>query len=380
MNLSDLPLPPPVAPMLAKLEREIPEGDYIYEPKWDGFRCLVFRSGPDLEMASRNELSLTRYFPELVSSLRTFLPESAVVDGEVVVAGKNGLDFDALSQRIHPAESRVLMLAEKMPASFVAFDLLALGESNLTGEPFQERRRLLEGIFENAGATDIHLTPATRDRSIAEDWFRRFEGAGLDGVVAKPADLRYVPGKRVMTKVKHERTADFVVAGFRYYKASGRDEPGELGSLLLGLYDKEGRLAHVGVIGSFPATQRKALMEVIGPYRAGPGEGLEEHPWAGWATAATRLPGARSRWNAGKDLSFEPLRPELVVEASYEHLQGDRLRHTAHLRRWRPDRSARSCTYEQLEVAVPLELAEVFGTSAAKPGPGPTPGGNLEDS
>jgi ATP-dependent DNA ligase len=383
--------------MLAKLERELPSGDYTYEPKWDGFRCIVFRNGPDVELASRNELSLTRYFPELVAVLRDFLPERAVLDGEVVVAGPKGLDFDLLSQRVHPAESRVRMLAEKTPASFVAFDLLALGERDVRDAPFHERRRLLEAIFgppadraatTPARAPSVHLTPATRDRSLAEDWFHRFEGAGLDGVVAKRAQLAYVAGKRVMTKVKHERTADFVVAGFRYFREAakagshGGSEP-LLGSLMLGLYDAKGRLAHVGVIGAFPASERKALLEVIAPYRYGgaestgtpsgtgiPGEAgtLAEHPWAEWATASAaggRLPGARSRWNAGKDLSFEAIRPELVVEASYEHLQGDRLRHTAHFKRWRPDRSARSCTYEQLDAAVPIELAEVFDAVAA---------------
>jgi ATP-dependent DNA ligase len=373
LSLSDLPVPPPVAPMLAKLERDLPAGNYIYEPKWDGFRCIVFRRGNDLELYSRNELLLTRYFPELVAQLAASLPQSAVVDGEIVVAGPKGLDFDALSQRVHPAESRVQMLAERVPASFVAFDLVALGDRDLTSEPFHSRRELLESAFGPAAlgarpagqsrlgeGSTVRLTPATRDRSLAADWFRRFEGAGLDGVVAKPEELGYVPGKRVMTKVKHERTAEFVVGGFRYFRGG----TSELGSLLLGLYDRQGRLAHVGVIGAFPAAQRRALMEVIAPYRVGPGNGLEQHPWGQWANipaTGQRLPGARSRWNATKDLSFEPLRPELVVEAAYEHLQGDRLRHTAHFRRWRPDRSAESCTYEQLEVAVPIELAEVFG-------------------
>jgi ATP-dependent DNA ligase len=370
LSLSDLPVAPPVAPMLAKLARELPAGDLIYEPKWDGFRCIVFRRGADIQLASRNELSLTRYFPEVVDLLKRALPESAVVDGEVVVAGPRGLDFDALSQRVHPAESRVRMLAEKTPASFVAFDLLAHGERDLRTEPFHERRRLLEEIF-GRGPTvpGAHLTPATRDRSIALDWFRRFEGAGLDGVVAKGANLAYVPGKRVMVKVKHERTADFVVAGFRYY----RDAREEVGSLLLGLYDKERRLAHVGVIGAFPASERRALVDVLSPYRYGTGAAQGPHPWAPWAgtgegpagqAPAMRVPGARSRWNAGKDLSFEPLRPELVVEAAYEHLQGDRLRHTAQFRRWRPDRQPASCTYEQLEAVAPAELAEVFGVVA----------------
>lgn len=351
--------------MLAKLARELPTGDFIYEPKWDGFRCIVFRRGTEVQLASRNELSLTRYFPEVVALMAEVLPESAVLDGEVVVAGPRGLDFDALSQRVHPAESRVRMLAEKTPASFVAFDLLALGESDMREEPFHERRRLLEGLFEaGPSVTGARLTPATHDRARAEDWFRRFEGAGLDGVVAKDVNLAYVPGKRVMVKVKHQRTADFVVAGFRYY----RDAREQVGSLLLGLYDKEGRLAHVGVIGSFPASERRSLIDVLAPYRYEAGDEQGAHPWAAWAGvaqgAATRVPGARSRWNVGKDLSFEPLRPSLVVEAAYEHLQGDRLRHTAHFRRWRPDRLASSCTYEQLEAVAPAELADVFGVVA----------------
>jgi len=354
--------------MLAKLARELPRGNYIYEPKWDGFRAIVFRSGDELELASRNELSLTRYFPELVDLLKTRLPPKVVLDGEVVVAGPQGLDFDALSERLHPAASRVKMLSEATPASFVAFDLLALSERDLRGEPFAERRKALEGVFASApswraGPPSAHVTPATRDPQVAEDWFTRFEGAGLDGVVAKPEGLEYLEGKRAMVKVKHERTADFVVAGFRFYRGQ-RDM---LGSLMLGLYDHDATLAHVGVIGSFSARDRRAMLETLLPLRALPGAGLEEHPWAQWAAAGgggaggQGLPGARSRWNATKDLSFEPVRPELVVEASYEHLQGRRLRHTAQFRRWRPERAPLSCTYDQLEVAVPLELAEVLG-------------------
>jgi ATP-dependent DNA ligase len=374
LNFADLPVQPPVAPMLAKLERELPSGDYIYEPKWDGFRCIVFRSGNEVELGSRNELPLTRYFPELVQALRQVLPQRAVLDGEVVVAGPSGLDFDALSQRVHPAESRVNMLAEKTPASFVAFDLLAVDDRDLRKEPFYERRRLLEGVIGEAGpAAGIHLTPATRDRSVAIDWFARFEGAGLDGVVAKGQDLAYVAGKRVMVKVKHERTAEFVVGGFRWYRASAANGSEEIGSLMLGLYRRPGQLAHVGVIGAFPAEQRRQLVEVLAPYRL-PAEGARgRHPWADWAVATepagTRLPGARSRWNAKKDLSFELVRPELVVEAAYEHLQGDRLRHTAQFRRWRPDRDPESCTYEQLDVAVPVELASVFGAGIVAKGP-----------
>jgi ATP-dependent DNA ligase len=365
--------------MLAKLSRQLPTGDYLYEPKWDGFRCIVFRHGADVELGSRNELALTRYFPELVDALCRVLPDSVVLDGEVVVAGPAGLDFGALSQRVHPAESRVRLLAKKMPASFVAFDLLALGPSDLRDQPFHERRRLLESVLGHVGhlglegpqGGSVHLTPATRDPFVAADWFERFEGAGLDGVVAKAADLRYAAGKRTMVKVKHLRSAEFVVGGFRWYRpsaAAAREEgTGEVGSLMLGLYDGTGRLNHVGVIGAFAAPQRRQLLEVLGPYRLSTG-GLDlvgKHPWAGWATASAvpgqRLPGARSRWNATKDLSFEPVRPELVVEAAYEHLQGDRLRHTAQFLRWRPDRGPESCTYDQLDAVVPMELADVFG-------------------
>ncbi len=367
MSVADLPVAPPLAPMLAKLARELPSGDYIYEPKWDGFRCIVFRSGDEVELGSRNELPLTRYFPEVVQALLEVLPEQAVLDGEVVVAGPTGLDFDALQQRVHPAESRVRLLAERTPASFVAFDLLALGSRDLRNEPFQERRHLLEELLGAIGeAGRVHVTPATRDREVAEDWFSRFEGAGLDGVVAKSSELAYVAGKRAMVKVKHERTAEFVVGGFRWYKAASAEGAEEIGSLLLGLYDSGGDLAHVGVIGAFPAAQRRQLVEVLAPYRLSAEEASREnHPWAGWAmmseASATRMPGARSRWNASKDLSFEPLRPVLVVEAAYEHLQGNRLRHTAQFRRFRPDRVPASCTYEQLDVAVPVELAAVFG-------------------
>ena len=364
--------------MLAKLARELPTGDYLYEPKWDGFRCIVFRDGPEVELGSRNELPLTRYFPEVVAALQEALPDRAVVDGEIVVVGASGLNFDLLSQRVHPAESRVRLLAETTPASFVAFDLLALGHRDLRPEPFHERRSLLEGLLGgNSSTGSVHITPCTRDRSVAADWFHRFEGAGLDGVVAKGADLAYIAGKRVMVKVKHERTAEFVVGGFRWYKGSAAAASEEVGSLMLGLYTKRGELAHVGVIGAFPAEQRRQLVDVLAPYRLGAGgTGSEGHPWGGWAVAAesagTRMPGARSRWNATKDLSFELVRPDLVVEAAYEHLQGDRLRHTAQFRRWRPDRDPKSCTYEQLEVAVPVELATVFGAGVLS-GPPPPP-------
>jgi ATP-dependent DNA ligase len=374
MSVADLPVPPPVAPMLAKLARELPAGDYLYEPKWDGFRCIVFRDGPDVELGSRNELPLTRYFPEVVDALREALPERAVVDGEVVVAGPRGLEFDLLSQRVHPAESRVRLLAETTPASFVAFDLLALGHRDLRSQPFHERRSLLEGLLDEATPSgSFHVTPCTRDRSVAADWFHRFEGAGLDGVMAKAADLAYVAGKRVMMKVKHERTAEFVVGGFRWYRGSAAAGAEQIGSLMLGLYTGTGDLAHVGVIGAFPLEQRRKLVEVLAPHRMRAEAGAGGHPWGGWAAMAeastTRMPGARSRWNATKDLSFELVKPDLVVEAAYEHLQGDRLRHTAQFRRWRPDRDPRSCTYEQLEVAVPVELAAVFGAGILSANP-----------
>jgi ATP-dependent DNA ligase len=335
---------PPVAPMLARATRELPVGDLIYEPKWDGFRAIVFRDADEVELGSRNERPLTRYFPDIVAAVRSELPSRCVLDGEIVVAGPGGLDFDALSQRIHPAESRVRMLALTVPASLVAFDLLALEDRDLRDQPFGERRDLLVSALAGARAP-IHVTPATRDPEVAADWFSRFEGAGLDGVVAKSASLAYLEDKRVMAKVKHERTADFVVMGFRWYRSGVSGE--NVGSLLLGLYDGD-ELVHVGVIGSFPAEQRKDLVAQLEPYRSG---------------SAQSMPGPPSRWNAAKDLTFEPLRPELVVEAAFEHLQGRRLRHTARFRRWRPDRQARSATFDQLDVAVPAELAEVFSAA-----------------
>jgi ATP-dependent DNA ligase len=353
----DLPVSPPVSPMLAKLARELPEGDVCYEPKWDGFRCIVFRDGEEVELGSRNERPLTRYFPDVVEAVRAQLPTRCVVDGELVITGAGGLDFDALSQRIHPAASRVAMLARETPASFVAFDLLAIGDRDLREKPFFQRRAELESQL--AGVEPpVHITPLTVDPAVAREWFERFEGAGLDGVVAKPAGIPYLPGQRAMWKVKHERTGDFVVAGFRWYQAN----PAVVGSLMLGLYDGD-KLQHVGVIGAFPVEQRRRLVDELSPF-------LDpvDHPWADWAglaaeavTDGRRLPGAASRWNAGKDLSFVLLRPDLVVEAAYEHLQGSRLRHTARFRRWRPDRDALSCTYEQMDVAVPSLLSEVFG-------------------
>jgi ATP-dependent DNA ligase len=345
----DLPVMPPVAPMLAKLHRDLPVGDWLYEPKWDGFRAIVYRDGDEVEIGSRNERPMTRYFPEVVEAVLAALPPRCVIDGEIVVAGPRGLDFDVLSQRIHPAASRVRRLSVETPAQLVAFDLLALGDTDHRRDPFVTRRALLSGAVD-PDAPSVHVTPITTDATVAEDWFTRFEGAGLDGVVAKAPDQAYLENQRVMLKVKHERTAEFVVGGFRWYRDS-RDTA--VGSLLLGLYDGD-HLQHVGVIGSFGADRRRALVEELAPYRE-PGS----HPWAGWADKIGDEPG--SRWNAGKDLRFELLRPDLVVEAAFEHLQGHRLRHTARFRRWRPDRRAESCTYDQIDVVAPALLAEVFG-------------------
>ncbi len=341
--------------MLAKAAKELPVGGYMYEPKWDGFRCIVFRDGDQVELGSRNGKPLTRYFPDIVEAVKSHFPSRCVVDGEVVVAGPDGLDFDTLSQRIHPAASRVEMLARETPASYVAFDLLALGPRDLRQVPFSARREELERVLGSA-RSPIHLTPITTDPATAHDWFERFEGAGLDGVVAKSVDLPYQPDQRVMIKVKHERTGDFVVGGFRWYTADRT----VVGSLMLGLYDGA-ELHHVGVIGSFPAARRRELVGELAPYRDPGGE----HPWGQWSEFMVadggKAPGMGNRWNAKKDLSFELLRPELVVEAAFEHLQGRRLRHTARFRRWRPDREASSCTYEQLDVAVPALLSDVFG-------------------
>jgi len=333
-----------------------PEGDVLYEPKWDGFRCIAFRDGDEVVLGSRNTKPLTRYFPDLVEAVRAGLPVRCVVDGEIVVVGERGLSFDALQMRIHPAESRVRMLAGTMPASFVAFDLLALGDEDLRPRPFSERRARLASALSGV-APPVHLTPATRSRQTAEDWFSRFEGAGLDGVVAKGAALTYQPDKRVMVKVKHARTADCVVAGFRWHKSGP-----VVGSLLLGLWRGDD-LQHIGVIGAFPMTQRQALVDELAPLRGG----VEDHPWREWATKVEqartegrRLPGHQSRWSGNKDFSFELLRPERVVEIRYDQLQGDRLRHAGQFNRWRPDREPRSCTYEQLETIVPEELKQVF--------------------
>jgi len=350
---------PPVSPMLAKLTRDLPTGQgWAYEPKWDGFRCIVFRDGDEVELGSRNERPLTRYFPEILGPLRESLSEQAVVDGELVIATEDGLDFDLLSQRIHPAESRVNKLASETPSSFVAFDLLAVGDTDLRSQPFSERRARLEEILKSA-APSVHLTPLTTDPAVAAQWFQRFEGAGLDGVVAKRLDDPYQEDKRTMAKVKHQRSADCVVAGYRTHK----DGDG-VGSLLLGLYDDAGDLHHVGVASSFAAPMRKQLKEEVAPLEH---DALVEHPWKEWAAQSIegespqRMPGAPSRWNAKKDMRWTALRPERVAEVAYEHLQGDRFRHTARFQRWRPDRDPASCTYAQLESPVPIELKEVFG-------------------
>jgi ATP-dependent DNA ligase len=357
----DLPVSPPIKPMLAKLARAIPtDGGLLYEPKWDGFRCIVFRDGDELVMTSRNQRPFNRYFPELGPVLADALPPRCVVDGEIVVAEAEGrgLDFDALQQRIHPADSRVRMLAEQTPASYVAFDLLALDDDDLMSTRFGDRRRLLEQhLRPNAS---VHLTPATTDAATAERWFTRFEGAGLDGVMAKPLDGVYVPDKRVLVKVKHERTAECVVAGFRIHK----DGEG-VGSLLLGLYDDAGRLHHVGVCASFTASFRRELRELLAPLTV---DALDGHPWREWAEmqahSEQRMPGGFSRWNVDKDLSFVPVRIERVVEVTFGQLEGGRFRHGVSFQQWRPDRTPDSCRYDQLEVAEPVRFEELL----AEPG------------
>jgi len=344
--------------MLAKRVDELPGGGtWIFEPKWDGFRALIFRDGDEILLQSRDEKPLNRYFPELLDSLRRQLPPRCVLDGEIVIARNGALDFDALQLRLHPAASRVRLLAEQSPSSVVFFDLLCEGERDLRSEPFQARRRLLESMLSSA-TPPIHLTPATQDRHIAADWFRRFEGAGLDGVMAKPVDGIYEPDKRVMLKVKHERDCDCVVAGFRWHK---KGEGTLIGSLLLGLYDDAGALQHVGVCASFTLERRRELVDFLAPYRE---DALANHPWKAWAdfesAGGHRMPGGQSRWSQGKDLSWEPLRPELVVEVAYEHMQGTRFRHMAQFRRWRFDKPPRDCTYAQLEVVPALELSTIF--------------------
>jgi ATP-dependent DNA ligase len=349
-------LSPPIEPMLAKLADELPpEGAYLYEPKWDGFRAIVFRSAGDVYIQSRDSRPLDRYFPELHDALLERLPKNCVVDGEIVIAGPKGLDFDALQLRLHPAESRVAKLAKETPSSFVAFDLLGAGKRDLRPAPQQERRAALESLLGSA-RPPLYLTPMTRERAVALDWLTRFEGAGLDGVIAKPAGAPYQPGKRAMIKVKHARTAECVVAGFRWHK-SGKDV---VGSLLLGLYDDAGVLQHVGVTSAFTLPVRRQLAEELAPLREG---AMENHPWREWAGAAaesSRMPGAQSRWSAGKDLSWEPLRLERVCEVKYDHMQGDRFRHAAIFLRWRPDKRPRDCRYDQLEVTRPYELGRIF--------------------
>ncbi|MFV0253161.1 MAG: ATP-dependent DNA ligase [Beutenbergiaceae bacterium] len=350
----DLPVTPPVSPMLAKAAKSIPLGEFAYEPKWDGFRAIVFRDGDQVEIGSRNTKPMTRYFPELVEAVKGNLPERCVVDGEIVVAIGDRLEFEVLQQRIHPAASRIELLAEQTPASFVAFDLLALDQEDLTGQPFAVRRARLEQALGEA-SSPVHLTPLTTDPAEAADWFERFEGAGLDGIIGKPLDGPYLPGKRTMTKVKHQRTADCVVAGYRVHKSG----PEAVGSLLLGLYNDDGDLASVGVIGSFTAARRKELFAQMQPLVTT----FDDHPWA-WANPQSGIRTPRSsehsRWNSEKDLSFTPVRPELVVEVRYEHMQGTRFRHMAQFNRWRPDREPRSCTFDQLEEVVGYDLADIF--------------------
>jgi ATP-dependent DNA ligase len=345
--------------MLAKLTDELPDGAFLYEPKWDGFRAIVFRGSSDVFIQSRDLRPLDRYFPELHDILLAQLPAGCVVDGEIVIATPRGLDFDALQLRLHPAASRVAKLAKESPSSFVAFDLLAAGGHDIRHAPQRERRALLEETLGNV-VPPIHVTPMTRDRAVAAEWLVRFEGAGLDGVIAKPANGAYQPGRRAMIKVKHARTADCVVAGFRWHK-SGRDA---VGSLLLGLYDARGSLQHVGVTSSFTMAARRQLVGELAPLRE---RALENHPWREWAApengAMTRMPGGQSRWSAGKDLSWEPLRLERVCEVKYDHLQGDRFRHAAVFLRWRPDKRPADCRYDQLDVTTPYELAKVFGAA-----------------
>jgi ATP-dependent DNA ligase len=351
--------------MLAKASDQLPDGDgWLYEPKWDGFRAIVFRDGDEVFTQSRDLKPLDRYFPELATPLRASLPERCVLDGEVVISRDGALDFEALLLRIHPAASRVRMLAAESPASFVAWDLLALDGEDLRTTAQGERRRLLERALAPA-TPPVHLTPATRDRPLAAEWFNRFEGAGLDGVVAKRLDAGYQPGKRAMVKVKHQRTADCVVAGFRWHK----NGPGtHVGSLLLGLFDDNGTLHHVGITSSFTWERRASLLEELGPLRDG---ALATHPWREWAewagfgdaeASGQRLPGATSRWNRGKDLSWEPLRVERVAEVAYDHLQGTRFRHATTFRRWRPDKPVEACRFDQLETTPPFEIARIFGT------------------
>lgn len=387
MGVMQLPVNPPILPMLAKRVSELPTtGDWIFEPKWDGFRALIFRDGEEVFIQSRDSKPLNRYFPELIGPLQKQLPKRCVLDGEIVIAQHGALDFNALQLRLHPAASRVKLLSEQIPASVVFFDLIAHGDWDLRNMPFEKRREKLQSLLAKA-KPPIHLTPATRDFVTASDWFRRFEGAGLDGVVAKPIEGTYESNKRVMLKVKHERDCDCVVAGFRWHKKGERDA---IGSLLLGLFDDAGRLQHVGVCASFTNEKRKELVDFLAPYRK---NALTDHPWKEWASHELagnaqsandpvstndsvstkdgqsppsaidrRMPGGQSRWSQGKDLSWEPLRPELVVEVAYDHMQGDRFRHTAQFRRWRPDKTPADCTFAQLEVIPPHELETIFSS------------------
>ena len=344
--------------MLAERVAALPDGEgWIFEPKWDGFRVLVFRDGDELYLQSRDEKPLLRYFPELLAPLLAALPPRCVVDGEIVIATPRGLDFETLQQRLHPAASRIKLLAVETPASIVLWDLLCEGDADWRARPFVERRARLEALVANA-VPPVHLTPATTDRATAADWFARFEGAGFDGVMAKPRDGVYAPGERTMLKIKHARECDAVVAGFRWHKSG----EGRVGSLLLGLYDDAGVLHHVGVAASFRDKVRQELVATLAPYRE---NALPDHPWREWAETDTapsdqRVPGMKSRWSRDKDLSWVPLRPELVVEVAYDHMQGTRFRHTAQFRRWRTDKRPRECTYAQLEVVAPQELARIF--------------------
>ena len=358
MNLA---VNPPVLPMLSKRIAELPtDGGWIFEPNWDGFRTLICRDRDEILIQSRDEKPLNRYFPELLEPLRLQLPMQCVLDGEIVIAQEGRLDFDALQLRLHPAASRVKLLAERSPAAIVFFDILCVGDRDLRNEPFENRRRELEATL-SSGRPPIHITPATRDSKVAADWFARFEGAGLDGVMAKAVSSVYEPDKRVMLKVKHERDCDCVVAGFRWHK---KGQGTAVGSLLLGLFDDSCALQHVGVCASFTQEKREELVKFLAPYRE---NALAHHPWRAWAGREAengepqRMPGGQSRWSQGKDLSWEPLRPELVVEVAYEHMQGARFRHMAQFRRWRTDKKPAECTYAQLEVVPPQELAAIFG-------------------
>jgi ATP-dependent DNA ligase len=372
----DLPVMPPVRPMLAKSVKGIPDpasvsvngiGGLSFEPKWDGFRCLVFKDGDEVELTSRNTKPLTRYFPEVVTAMHEQLPDRCVLDGEIFVAlrdqdGVDRLEFETLQERIHPAKSRIDMLAEKTPAGFVAFDLLALGDASYVDRPFAERRKALAGALDGLAGRGgpCYLTRTTTDPTRAEEWFHQFEGAGLDGVVAKPLGAPYAENARTMLKIKHERTADVVVAGYREHKTSTPERP-LLGSLLLGLYDGE-ELQHVGVSASFTEGRRAERIEQLQPLVVP----IEDHPWGRWAEFLTanpdRVPGTQSRWSQGKDLSFTPLRPDLVIEVAYDHMEGRRFRHTAQFRRWRTDRDPESCGYDQLEEPVSYDLTDVLAT------------------